>query len=74
MSIQQLLTTQADQLEEEIRQDVIEIRRELPKLGYRLKKVYKEVVTLPSADKSATSQRMFNDNYNYPLVTTRNAH
>jgi len=42
MSIQQLLTTQADQLEEEIRQDVIEIRRELPRLGYRLKKVYKE--------------------------------
>ena len=42
MSIKQLLTTQADQLEEEIRQDVIEIRRELPRLDYRLKKVYKE--------------------------------
>ena len=42
MSIQPLLNTQTDQLEDEIRQDVIEIRRELPKMGYRLKKVYRE--------------------------------
>ena len=42
MSIQSLLTTQTEQLEREIRQDVIEIRQELERLGYRLKQVYKE--------------------------------
>ncbi|MEA3339027.1 MAG: recombinase family protein [Chloroflexota bacterium] len=42
MSIQPLLSAETDQLEDEIRRDVIEIRRELPKLGYRLKKVYRK--------------------------------
>ena len=40
--IPSLLSMQTDQLETEVRQDVIEIRQELPKLGYRLKKIYKE--------------------------------
>ena len=42
MSIQQLLTNKAQQLDEEIRQYIIEIRKKLPELGYVLKGVYKE--------------------------------
>ncbi len=37
-----LFTTQTQKIDEEIRQDVIEIRRTLPELGYRPVKVYKQ--------------------------------
>jgi hypothetical protein len=42
MAIQQLLTNKTQQLDEEIRQYIIEIRKKLPELGYVLKTVYKE--------------------------------
>ncbi len=42
MSHLSLFTTQSQKLNNEIRQDVIEIRRVLPELGYRVTKVYKE--------------------------------
>ncbi|MBN1955842.1 MAG: recombinase family protein [Anaerolineae bacterium] len=42
MSIRQLLTAQGQDLEGQIHQDIIEVRRVLPQLGYRLVSVYKE--------------------------------
>ena len=42
MSFRQLLATQSRQLDEEIRQHIIEIRRVLPELGYQLATTYKE--------------------------------